>query len=508
MRNEQIRMANRPKPKQDQAAGMPQTPKPKLTILVVVLTAFVTTFTGSALNLSIPDLSQEFHAGAGMVGWLVTGYTLAVAACSVPAGRVADITSLKSVLAIGVGLFTICCIAAVFSISIMMLILIRVVQGIGAAMIFSTNTAVLLKAFPAENHGRVIGYSLAATYAGLSSGPVLGGFLNQHFGWKAIFIVTGVITTAACIAVFRLQGDKNVKNLKTDSCGESHHPLTDTDLHGKTLQQLVRRKSNQQQDPEEMLTKPHSLDLTGNLLYLISIVLLMYGLSEIGKGWISPVLAGVGLAVGMFFLRHEYRTEEPAVDIRMFRENIGYGFSNLSALLNYGATFAISYLVSIYLQVVQGFSSQATGLIMIAQPAIMAGLSPVAGKLSSIGMGLCALGTCLFVFLNQGTSLWIVITALIITGFGFALFSSPNTNAVMSCVEETNYGVASSILATMRSIGHTISMVIVTIIVTCCMGDASLAEAAPGILIRVIRIAFIIFTGICIAGVFISLKRR
>ena len=502
MRNEQIRMANRPKPKQSQTAGMPQTlklkqsqaagmpqtpkpkqgqtvgmpqtPKPKLTILVVVLTAFVTTFTGSALNLSIPDLSQEFHAGAGMVGWLVTGYTLAVAACSVPAGRVADITSLKSVLAIGVGLFTICCIAAVFSISIMMLILIRVVQGIGAAMIFSTNTAVLLKAFPAENHGRVI-------------------------------------------AVFRLQGDKNVKNLKTDSCGESHHPLTDTDLHGKTLQQLVRRKSNQQQDPEETLTKPHSLDLTGNLLYLISIVLLMYGLSEIGKGWISPVLAGLGLAVGMFFLRHEYRTEEPAVDIRMFRENIGYGFSNLSALLNYGATFAISYLVSIYLQVVQGFSSQATGLIMIAQPAIMAGLSPVAGKLSdrfspfklsSIGMGLCALGTCLFVFLNQGTSLWIVITALIITGFGFALFSSPNTNAVMSCVEETNYGVASSILATMRSIGHTISMVIVTIIVTCCMGDASLAEASPGILIRVIRIAFIIFTGICIAGVFISLKRR
>ena len=79
----------------------------------------------------------------------------------------------------------------------------------------------------------------------------------------------------------------------------------------------------------------------------------------------------------MFFLRHEYRTEEPAVDIRMFRENIGYGFSNLSALLNYGATFAISYLVSIYLQVVQGFSSQATGLIMIAQPAIMAGRKAV-----------------------------------------------------------------------------------------------------------------------------------
>ena len=243
----------------------------------------------------------------------------------------------------------------------------------------------------------------------------------------------------------------------------------------------------------------------------------MYGLSEIGKGWIPPVLAAAGLAFGIFFLRHELKADDPAVDVRLFRQNIGYGFSNLSALLNYGATFAISYLVSIYLQVVQGFSSQATGLIMIAQPAIMAGLSPVAGrlsdkfspfKLSSAGMGLCATGTCMFIFLGQNTSLWLVITALAVTGLGFALFSSPNTNAVMSCVQEADYGVASSILATMRSIGHTLSMVVVTIIVTFYMQDASLAEAPPDILIRVMRISFIIFTVICIAGVFVSLKRR
>lgn len=474
----QTRVPKSMRQKQSQTAEVSENLKPKRTILVVVLTAFVTTFTGSALNLSIPDLGQQFGVSAGIVGWLVTGYTLAVAAFSVPAGRIADLTCRKTVLAAGIALFTVCCIGAVFSVSMIMLILIRVTQGVGAAMVFSTNTAVLLSAFPAESRGRVIGYSLASTYAGLSSGPVLGGVLNQHFGWEAIFILTGVISAAALIAVFGLP-------------------------EKKTLQQQPH--------------KPRSLDLTGNILYLISIVLLMYGLSEIGKGWIPPVMAAAGLAVGSFFLHHELKAEDPAVDVRLFRQNIGYGFSNLSALLNYGATFAISYLVSIYLQVVQGFSSQATGLIMIAQPAIMAGLSPVAGrlsdkfspfKLSSAGMGLCAAGTCLFIFLGQHTSLWLVITALAVTGLGFALFSSPNTNAVMSCVQEADYGVASSILATMRSIGHTFSMVVVTIIVTFYMQDASLADAPLEILIRVIRIAFIIFTGICIAGVFVSLKRR
>lgn len=509
--------------KQSQTAKVPGTLKPKRTILVVVLTAFVTTFTGSALNLSIPDLGRQFGVSAGIVGWLVTGYTLAVAAFSVPAGRIADLTCRKTVLAAGIALFTACCIGTVFSVSMIMLIMIRVVQGIGAAMVFSTNTAVLLSTFPAESRGRVIGYSLASTYAGLSSGPVLGGVLNQHFGWEAIFILTGVISAAALVAVFGLPGKKaQEEGLEMDSCEEdcrNEHALIDTALRETVSQRTAGTKSGQyqQQTSKSEITKPRSLDLTGNILYLISIVLLMYGLSEIGKGWIPPVMAATGLTFGIFFLRHELKAEDPDVDVRLFRENIGYGFSNLSALLNYGATFAISYLISIYLQVVQGFSSQATGLIMIAQPAIVAGLSPVAGrlsdkfspfKLSSAGMGLCAAGTCLFIFLSQHTSLWLVITALAVTGLGFALFSSPNTNAVMSCVEEADYGVASSILATMRSIGHTLSMVVVTIIVTFYMQDTSLTDVPPEILIRVMRIAFIIFTGICIAGVFVSLKRR
>ena len=211
------------------------------------------------------------------------------------------------------------------------------------------------------------------------------------------------------------------------------------------------------------------------------------------------------------------RRTTTAVNVRLFGENIGYAFSNLSALLNYSATFAISYLISIYLQVVMGYSSQAAGLIMIFQPVVMALLSPVAGrlsdrfspfKMSSVGMAFCAAGAGIFIFVGKDSPLAVIIIALLITGLGFSLFSSPNTNAVMSCVDKDEYGVASSVLATMRSIGHTLSMVIVTVTVSRYMGDAPLAEAEPQMLVSVINTSFIIFTAICVAGVFISLKRK
>lgn len=523
------------------------TTEQKVVVIVVIITAFVTTFTGSALNLSIPDIGEEFGVSANFVGWLVTGYTLAVAAFSVPIGRLADITCRKTVLVTGLIIFVACCIAAVFSMSMAMLLFVRIVQGIGAAMIFSTNTAILIGAFPGNMRGRVLGYSLASTYVGLSAGPVAGGFLNHNLGWKSIFILTGVLGALAFfIALFKLP-----KERESDQAGQAQRevqafwadraeaqdvaaeladpgrvivdPGRMAKLAGST-ESARAAKSDETVEPvrtvksdESVEPAKRSMDLWGNALYVVSIVLLMYGLSEIGSGFFAVGLAAAGVLIGILFIRHEWKAEDPAVKVTMFKNNIGYAFSNLSALLNYGATFAISYLISIYLQVVMGYSSQAAGLIMIFQPVIMAVLSPVSGrlsdrvspfKLSSAGMAFCAAGTTIFIFIGQDTGLVMIIIALIITGLGFSLFSSPNTNAVMSFVDKDDYGVASSILATMRSIGHTLSMVIVTIVVSRFMADVPLAEAEPEILVRVIRISFIVFTSICAAGVFISLKRK
>ncbi len=453
----------------------------KTTIFVVITTAFITTFTGSALNLSIPDMGHDFHVSASVVGWLVTAYMLAVAALSVPFGRIADLTCRKRILVIGILVFGASSGAAVFGVSMWMLILLRITQGIGGAMIFSTNTAVLISAFPGKERGKVLGYSIASTYVGLSAGPVAGGFLNYHLGWRSIFAATAAISLLVLVIAW----------LKLPKDGPE-------------------RK-------EAGSDAPGQYDALGQLLYVGMIVLTMYGLSELGKGITPYGLTALGLLLGVFFVRRELRVGSPVVQVRMFKSNIAYSFSNLAALLNYGATFAIGYLMSIYLQVVMGYSSQTSGLILIVQPAIMAVLSPYAGRLSdrvspfklaSFGMALCAAGVLVFAFVGLHTPLWVILAALVVTGVGFAFFSSPNTNAIMACVEQQDYGVASSILATMRSIGHTASMVIVTLIVSRYMGSQLLADAEPELLIKTMHAAFLIFTAICAAGVFISLKRK
>lgn len=447
----------------------------KTTIFVVITTAFISSFTGSALNLAIPDMGRYFHVGAGSVGWLVTAYMLTSAALSVPLGCIADRTGRKRILVLGILLFSFSSAAAALGISMWMLILLRILQGIGGAMIFSTNTAVLISAFPEKIRGKVLGYSIASTYAGLSAGPAAGGFLDYHFGWRSIFALTAVIGLAVLITAWRRL-------------------------------------------PEDLPEKKESYyDAAGSLLYAGMVVFIMYGLSELGKGWFPAAVMLAGIGFGFFFVRRELHIHHPVVQIRMFIKNPAYSLSNLAALIQYGAVFASGYLMSIYLQTVLGFSSQAAGLILIIQPVFMAVLSPYAGRLSdrispfrlaALGMAVCAAGLLIFAFADLDTSLWMILTPLALTGAGTALFSSPNTNAVMTCVEKKDYGVASSMLATMRSIGHTSSMVLVTAIVGYYVGSQTLTDAPPQVLIRAMHTVFFFLAGICAAGILLSLNRK
>ena len=453
-----------------------ETKDRRMTVIVVILTAFATSFTGSSLNLSIPAIAADYLVSASLVGWLATIYALSVAAFSVPFGRVADITSRKKILMTGLGIFLGCCILSAFSPSFSVLLALRFVQGIGASMIFSTNTAVIIAAYPPEMRGKAIGYSLASTYVGLSSGPVIGGIMNSQLGWRSIFIFTGSLCILAFIlAALRLPGDQAAA-----------------------------------------VGRP--LDLKGNILYILFIIPFMYGLSMLSRpGVAAAALTAAGIAAGVLFVLHEYRQEDPAVNVRLFVSNIGFGLSNLSALFNYSVSMAMSYLVSLYLQSALGFPSHKAGLIMVSQPLMMALFTTLMGKLSdrvspfslsSAGMAVTGLGISTFIFVGADTDVRLIIAALIVTGFGFSMFSSPNTNAIMSCVEKKDYGVASSLVSTMRTIGQTVGMVIVTLIVTARLGDLPLAEASPEELIGVIHVSFIFFVILCAIGVVISLQRK
>ena len=261
--------------------------------------------------------------------------------------------------------------------------------------------------------------------------------------------------------------------------------------------------------------KGDKFDLSGSIIYGLAIVALVYGLS------LLPVMLGIwvilaGILGILIFIWWETKAASPVLQMALFKNNTVFVFSNLAALLSYSATFAVAFLLSLYLQYIKGFSPQNAGLVLVSMPAVQALFSPFAGRLSdrieprviaSVGMGLTTIGLGLLILLGQNTAIGFILASLGILGFGFALFSSPNTNAIMSSVNKRYYGVASATLSTMRQIGMTLSMGIAMLIFALFIGRVEItAEYYPSFLAG-IKMAFAIFAALCFGGIFASLAR-
>jgi MFS family permease len=256
-------------------------------------------------------------------------------------------------------------------------------------------------------------------------------------------------------------------------------------------------------------------DITGSLLYAVALFAIMYGFS------LLPALRAGGLIVCgviclVFFIRQQLRIPYPLLDIRLFRDNKVFAFSNLAALINYCATFAVTFLLSLYLQHIKALTPLQTGTILIAEPALQALFSPLAGRLSdryepriiaSIGMALNVLGLIPLMFIHSGTSIYYIVLCLIVLGVGFALFSSPNVNATMSAVENKYYGIASATLATMRLVGQMFSMGITMLVFAVLLGNHPLTQADNPLLLKSTQIIFFILGILCCAGIYASLAR-
>jgi MFS family permease len=257
------------------------------------------------------------------------------------------------------------------------------------------------------------------------------------------------------------------------------------------------------------------LDLAGSVIYGIAIVAVMYGLSAATEGAGYAFLL-TGLAAGIIFFLYERRIAFPVLDVKLFTGNRIFAFSSLAALINYSATYAVTFLLSIYLQYTNGFTPEIAGLVLITQPALQAVVSPIAGKLSdriepavvaSAGMALTAAGLILLIFLTATTPLWYLLVSLIVIGAGFGIFSSPNMNAIMSSVEKRYYGVASGMVGTMRLLGQMLSMGIAMLVFAVIIGPVELTPAYYPQFMTSMQIGFILFAVFCVVGIFFSLIR-
>ena len=457
----------------NQTSDTSRNTEKQIVLLIAILAGFITPFDGSAVNIALPTLGAEFHMNSIALSWVATAYLLSSAVFLVPFGKIADIYGRKKVFLYGILIFSFASLMMTMVPSTEMMIAIRIIQGLGSAMIFGTGVAIVTSVYPPGERGKALGIYITAVYIGLSTGPFIGGIMTQHLGWRSIFFVNVPIgITTILLIIWKLKG-------------------------------------------EWAECKGDKFDLAGSIIYGSSVVAVMYGFSVLPnlKG---AFLIAVGVIGVIIFAMYEMRIPSPVFDIRLLTKNRIFAFSNLSALINYSATFAVTFLLSLDLQYTKGFTPEHAGIILIAQPVVQAMVSPIAGRLSdkvearivaSAGMSLTAIGLSLLIFLTETTPLWYLVFTLIILGAGFGFFSSPNTNAIMSSVDKRFYGVASGMNGTMRLLGQMLSMGIAMMIFSIVIGPVEITPDYYPRFVSSLHYAFILFTVFCIVGIFASLVR-
>jgi MFS family permease len=291
----------------------------KLSALIIAsISSFLTPFMISSVNIALPAIGKEFKSDAVLLSWVATSYLLAAAVSLVPFGKLADIYGRKKVFLSGQIIVTVTSLLAAISVSAPMLIVFRIFQGVGGAMIFATSIAILTSVYPPQERGRVLGIAVAAVYIGLSCGPFFGGWLTQHFSWRSIFLINIPLGLSIIwLVLWKLKGEW------TGAQGDK-------------------------------------FDLIGSVIYGAAIVAIMYGITIIpalSSIWI--ILAGILALAG--FVKWETRVRYPVFEVSLFMENRTFAFSCLAALINYSATFAVAFLLSLYLQYIKGLSPRGLG---------------------------------------------------------------------------------------------------------------------------------------------------
>ncbi|KJS00453.1 MAG: MFS transporter [Desulfobulbaceae bacterium BRH_c16a] len=441
---------------------------------VIAAVQFLTPFMFSAIGVALPAIGREFSAGAVQLGLIEMVYILAVALLLLPIGRFADIHGRRRIFLSGTLLLTLATFALATAPTVNILIIFRFVQGIGAAMITSTSLAILTSIYPPEERGRAMGVVVGCVYLGISAGPTLAGLMIDFLGWRWIFY--SAVPVEVLILLFALT---RLKGEWADSRGER-------------------------------------FDWIGSILYIIALSGIIIGVLEAQRLPVAGWLAGGGILVMIAFLFYENSIAYPIFPLKKIIANRVFALSNIATWLNYAASFGIMFFFSIYLQVIRGVSPKVTGFILITQPLLQAFFAPLAGKMAdkhnpapiaTLGMAFCTAGLVAAAGIHATSSFISIFAVLIVMGVGFGLFSTPNTTAIMASIDRRDYGMASSMIATMRTTGMLTAMTLITILLSAFLGTEPVTVETGHLFLAAMHTAMVIFSLLGFAGMLCSIGR-
>ncbi len=415
--------------------------------------SFITTLDGSIVNIGLPAIAQTFHIGvSGAIEWVIIGYLVIIAAVLLTFGRLADMLGRRTIFLSGLIIFVLGSALCGLAPSLWLLIVARLFQGLGGALIFSVNVAMITSAFYSRERGLALGLNAVVVSLGVALGPTIGGIITQYLSWRWIFYVNVPI----CLLVL-------------------------------IIGYLVYR------EPRPERGASGRFDPLGATLLAIGFATLTLGLS-FGEewGWASPGTLsafGVGLITLASAVAVERGIEHPILDLHLIT-NRTFAMANISFMLCMMALFAPGFILPFYFEQLRGFSTIHTGLMMTPLPLALAVAAPLSGSLadrigsrwlSPIGLAIACFGLVLLSQLNAQSSAWDVIWRLALTGFGQGIFQSPNTRAMMGAAPRDAQGEASGLLATGRVIGQSTSVALTGTVFTA-LGAAAAGTmlTAPG----------------------------
>lgn len=390
----------------------------------------------AAVNVAIPSMASELSASATQVGWLPTIYILSNVAALLPMGKLADMYGRKKIYLLGLILSVVAAGFAGLSQHMELILFWRFVQGLSAAMIFGTGIAIVSEEVSSEKRGWALGIVASSVYVGLTMAPAVGGALTQYFGWRAVFLfqVPLFLILIAYITVY---------------------------MTGEWKSEA-----------------PGKFDYKGSTLFIVFASSFVVGMSLLPQ-LLGITLIALSIIALLLFILHQRRSVSPLIRVQLFVEKPIFSFSLGTSFFMYGSNFATFFLISLYLQFILQLSPIVSGNILLLQALAMAFIAPLAGKLSdkyqarnlaSIGTFIVLIGYCLMRQIDTGTSSYYVGGAFFIIGIGFALFSTPNNNAIMGAVSKNEIGIASSSMNLARTIGNLVGMSIVNLILHLMIG--------------------------------------
>lgn len=442
----------------------------KYVVFVSFITSFFAVFLSAGIVLGVPSIASEFGMNNIVQNWIITIALLVVAVFTLPAGQISGKFGVKKSLVAGVLVFLIASIGACLSFSTESFLFFRVMQGIGGAFSNVASMAMVVQAIKPQNRGKALGFTVTGVYLAGSLSPVICGFFVYNLGWRSMFyFVVPFFVLCIALMIWKIPGDwKTYENDKIDSIGY--------------------------------------------LIYGIGILLFIYGFTSL-MNTSGQICVLIGFIMLIAFAYYETKVNTPAFNMKLFK-NMKFTSSNVAALCSYLAIAAITTILNYHFQYVRGWNAQMSGLILIITPIIMAVMAPNAGKLSdkihpqklaAIGIGIAAVALAILTFLNGDTPLYVVVLAMVLQGIGMGLFSSPNMNAIMSSVPPKDAPTASASQATMRTIGQTMSLGLLTLIFAWVMGSLELAPQYASMIVQASQTICLICTIACILSVFASL---